>query len=75
MFDKKYKKAMKILDYEIQLEKEMHEYSCSRDYSNVENPMVRDELIAFNLEKITEHLTRWQVLEKLKQRLLEEIGE
>lgn len=74
MFNKKFKKCMKILDDEIRFEEEMYKIYLDKDYSHIKYPTVRDELIMFNLEKMNEHLGRLQALKDLKLRLRDEIG-
>ena len=75
MFNKKYKKALKILNEELETCRHLINLSINRDFSHVKDPEILNYLILENSRLMDSRLDKLEILIRLKNRFKSEIGE
>ena len=75
MFDKKYRKALKILDEELETIRHSFSLCVNREYPHIKDPEVLDYLISENHRLMDSNLDRLGLLIRLRDRFKSEIGE
>lgn len=75
MFESKYKKVLKILDNEIEINQNCYNVCARIDYDCIEDLKIRNELLNRKIKFMRFYLRKLETLRDLKIRFLEEIGE